>query len=308
MTMKLGIVVVYLVREGNERLIDLHLESIRRNTSVSYTIYGCATRLVRALRERLAGDPAVTLVDLPATGLRKKRGARELPGAVDTGRDRGGRDARRRSSRGLVPDPKRLVRGPGERYSAPARPFAAAVRESRLDFKPFTAGMLITREFLLERRPRFLLDAAERASADYRRYRRRFRHHHDSGVGYGFFAFREGVEWFPLERTNRGEDHCHFGSIYGDTFFHLGAAAWKRKDFPGSRAPTGALEVRARLSSRLSRFVPERVRIGIKRAVNRTVPALDIGRKYAANEREFEIVRARLFSDPDSYVNYLRFG
>jgi hypothetical protein len=50
------------------------------------------------------------------------------------------------------------------------------------------------------------------------------------------------------------------------------------------------------------------VRIGIKRAVNRTVPALDIGRKYAANERAFEIVRTRLFSDPDSYISYLRFG
>ena len=305
--MKLGIVVVYLVREGNERLIDLHLESIRRNTSVSYTIYGCATRLVPALRERLAGDPAVTLVDLPATGLRKsEEHANYLEQLIPVAIEEGATHVAV-----LHVDSFPIRNGWCEDLAqrlAPARPFAAAVRESRLDFKPFTAGMLITREFLLERRPRFLLDAAERASADYRRYRRRFRHHHDSGVGYGFFAFREGVEWFPLERTNRGEDHCHFGSIYGDTFFHLGAAAWKRKDFPGSRAPTGALEVRARLSSRLSRFVPERVRIGIKRAVNRTVPALDIGRKYAANEREFEIVRARLFSDPDSYVNYLRFG
>jgi hypothetical protein len=91
-------------------------------------------------------------------------------------------------------------------------------------------------------------------------------------------------------------------------FFHLGAAAWKRKDFPGSRGPTAALDVRTRLPSRLSRLIPERVRIGIKRAVNRTVPVLDIGRKYAANERAFEIVRTRLFSDPDSYISYLRFG
>lgn len=305
--MRLGIVVVYLVREGSERLLDLHLEYIRRHTPAPYTIYSCATRLAPALHERLAGDPEVILVDLPTTGLRKSEEHANyleqlIPFALEDGATH---------VAVLHVDSFPIRSGWCEDLAqrlAPARPFAAAVRESRLDFKPFTAGMLITREFLLERRPRFLLDAAERASADYRRYRRRFRHHPDSGVGYGFLAFREGLEWLPLERTNRGEDHCHFGSIYGDTFFHLGAAAWKRKDFPGSRAPTGALEVRARLSSRLSHFVPERVRIRIKRAVNRTVPALDIGRKYAVNEREFEIVRARLFSDPESYVNYLRFG
>ncbi|MGD1146772.1 MAG: hypothetical protein ABR961_02330 [Thermoanaerobaculaceae bacterium] len=305
--MKLGIVVVYMVREGSERLLDLHLEYIRRHTPTPYTIYGCVTRLASPLRARLARDPAATLLDLPATKERKsEEHAHYLEQLISIALEDGATHVAT-----LHVDSFPVRSGWFEdlaRPLTPGCPFAAAVRDNRLDRKPFTAGMLISRDFLRERRPRFLLSEAERASADYRRYRRRFRHHPDSGVGYGFLAFREGLEWLPLERTNRGEDHCHFGSIYGDAFFHLGAAGWKRKDFPGSRGPTAALDVRARLSSRLARLLPDRVRIGIKRAVNRTVPALDIGRKYAANERAFELVRTRLFADPDSYIRYLRFG
>lgn len=35
---------------------------------------------------------------------------------------------------------------------------------------------------------------------------------------------------------------------------------------------------------------------------------LDIGRKYTVNEDAFKVVQARLFSDPDSYLRFLRFG
>jgi hypothetical protein len=305
--MKLGIVVVYMVREGSERLLDLHLEFIRRNTGGPFAIYGCVNRLVPALRRRLSSLPEFAPVDLPATEL---RGSEEHAYYLERLADAALADGATHVAV-LHVDSFPIRASWCEELAgrlSPLRPFAAAVRDSRLDRKPFTAGMLIAGDFLRERRPRFLLTHDERASAAYRAYRRRVRHHPDSGVGYGFLAFREGLEWVPLERSNRGEDHCHFGSVYGDAFFHLGAAAWKRKDFPGSRGPTAALDVRAGFSSRLSRFAPRSVRIGVKRALNRTFPALDLGRKYAANERAFQAVRNRLFSDPDAYIDFLRFG
>jgi hypothetical protein len=305
--MRLGIVAVYMVREGSERLLDLHLDYIRAHTAAPFALYGCVNRLAPALRGRLASLPEFRTVDLPATDLRKSEehahylerliGAALADGATHVA---------------VLHVDSFPVRTGWEGELAgrlsPTRPFAAAVRDGRLDRKPFTAGMLIASDFLRERRPRFLLDDRERASTAYKSYRRRFRHHPDSGVGYGFLAYREGLDWVALERTNRGEDHRHFGSVYGDTFFHLGAAAWGRKDFPGSRGPTAALDARARLSGRVSGWVPRRLRIGIKRMVNRALPALDLGRKYAANEEAFRAVRDRLFADPESYLRYLRFG
>ncbi len=305
--MRLAVVAVYMVREGSERLLDLHLEYVRRHTAAPFAIYGCTNRLAPALRSRLASLPEFEAVELPATGLRKsEEHAHYLERLIDAALADGATHVAV-----LHVDSFPVRSGWAENLAGrlgPSRPFAAAVRDARLDRKPFTAGMLVAADFLREHRPRFLLDDGERASSAYRAYRKRFRHHPDSGVGYGLLAFRDGLDWVALERSNRGEDHCHFGSVYGDTFFHLGAAAWKRKDFPGSRGPSAALDVRAGLSSRLSRFLPRRVRVGIKRVVNRRLPALDIGRKYAMNEAAFRAVRERLFADPESYIRYLRFG
>jgi len=305
--MKLGVVAVYMVRPENERLLDLHLDSLRAHTAAPFAIYGCVNRLEPALRGRLAALPEFESVAIPDTALRKsEEHAYYLERLIDAAVGDGATHV------AVLHVDSFPVRSGwdadlADRLSV-SRPFAAAVRDSRLDRKPFTAGMLIASDFVRERRPSFLLDDEERASAAYRAYRRRFRHHPDSGVGYGFLAFRDGLDWVALERTNRGEDHCHFGSVYGDTFFHLGAAAWKRKDFPGSRGPTATVDVRARLAPRLSSMIPAGMRVAIKRALNRTVPALDLGRKYAANEEAFNAVRDRLFSDPDSYIRYLRFG
>ncbi len=305
--MKLGIAVVYLVRDGNERLLELHLESIRRHTGVPYVIYASANRLAAGMQATLRRRPEVRILDLPATALRtSEEHAWYLEQLIAVALDDG-------VSHVAVFHVDSFPVRPGWAQETAAalserRPFAAAVRDTRCDDKPFTAFMLMQSEFLRRWRPHFLLDGEERRSAAYRSYRRRFPHHPDSGVGFGLLAYREGLEWLRLERSNRGEDHAHFGSIYGDTAFHLGAAAWRRKDFPGSRGPTGLLDLRARLGPALGRVLPAGARSWLKRVMSRAVPVLDIEAKYAANEAAFEAVRQRLLADPDAYLAHLRFG
>jgi hypothetical protein len=305
--MKLGIAVVYLVREGNERLLDLHLESIRTHTGVPYIIYASAKRLAAGMQATLGRRPEVRMLDLPVTALRtSEEHAWYLEQLIAAALDDGVTHV------AVFHVDSFPIRPGWARETAEAlserRPFAAAVRDTRCDDKPFTAFMLIESEFLRRRRPHLLLDAGERRSAAYRRYRRRFPHHPDSGVGFGLLAYREGLEWLRLERSNRGEDHAHFGSIYGDTAFHLGAAAWRRKDFPGSRGPTGVLDLRARLGPVLGGVLPAGARAWLKRVMSRAVPALDIEAKYAANQAAFDAVRQRLLADPDAYLAHLRFG
>ena len=61
--MKLGIVVVYLVTERNEKLLDLHLSQIENNTEVPYKIYGSAARLYPKFRQKLQQNPNVKICD-----------------------------------------------------------------------------------------------------------------------------------------------------------------------------------------------------------------------------------------------------
>jgi hypothetical protein len=59
--MKLGILVVYLVTEEDERLLDIHLSQIEKTTSVPFRIYAVANRLQPRFRERIESLPYVTI-------------------------------------------------------------------------------------------------------------------------------------------------------------------------------------------------------------------------------------------------------
>ncbi len=304
--MRLGIAVVYLVTGGNEGLLRLHLDRIAAHTRAQYTLYAGANRLRSDLREELGRRGHVRLCDLPATAARESAehafylerlmAAAAGDGAthvavlhVDSFPLRDGWDAELAGA------------------LSPSRPFAAAVRDAEVDRKPFTACLFATADFV-RRGPRLLLTDEERRSVPYRRYRREHPHHPDSGVGWGLLAFREGLDWLRLERTNAAEDHCHFGSVYGDLVFHLGAASWERKDFPVRREPTRGLALRRALAAAGRAVAPAPVRKAVKRALAGAVPALDIERKYETNERAFASVRDRLLADPERYLRLLRSG
>ena len=59
--MKLGIAVVYMVSERNERLLDLHLSQIEKNTTIPYTIYACVNHLLPQFLPKLEQNPRVTI-------------------------------------------------------------------------------------------------------------------------------------------------------------------------------------------------------------------------------------------------------
>lgn len=304
--MRLGIAVVYLVPEGNEPLLDLHLERLVRHTRLPFTVYGVVNRPAPWLARRLS-LPFVRICEVPTTD---RRGPAEHAHYLDRLLLEAVRDGATHVAT-LHVDSFPVQDGWADELAAqldPGMPFAAAVRDERVDFKPFTAAILARAEFLEHHRPTLLLSRQTRATRAYRRYRRAFPHHPDSGVGWGFTAWQDGLDWLPLRRTNGGQDHTHFGTIHGDTVFHLGAASWARKDFPGSVAPTPALRWRARLAPAFRRLLPAAARERLKDEVSRRLPLLDNERTYRANEEAFLSVKQRLLADPEGYLRFLRFG
>ncbi len=324
--MKLGIAVVYMVSERNERLLELHLSQIEKNTTLPYTIYAAVNRLLPQFREKLEAHRKVKICPcesyVAGSGLlRHERGQAGMKGGVH-------QDCKYEHSwyleqliRQAIDDgvthvavfhvdsfpiqhgwDRELIARLSDRCV-----LAGTVRDEKTDYKPLTAGILFPREFYLKYRPRLLLTEKELNSADYQRYRQACPHCGDSGVGYGFRIFVEGLMWHPLFRSNGGGgDHALFGAVHGDMIFHLTTAAVVDQQNvidctvrPSQRR--GLLGAMARLSIVL---IPARLRRTIRSRISGSIREW-----YRSKDRqEWERERAMLLDDPERYLAHLRTG
>lgn len=323
--MKLGIAVVYMVSERNERLLEIHLDQIEKNTTVPYTIYAAVNAVRPACRTKLQVHPRVKICACE-------------PYVTGSGLLR--QDRRQVATRGLAfLDSKyehswyleqliRMAIEDGVSHIAlfhvdsfPIRRgwatelagrlsdrcvLAGISRDPEFDHKPLTACVFYGRDFYCTYQPRLLLTQEEIDSQDYQRYRQACPHSGGSGVGYGFKVFTEDLTWFPLIRSSTGGDHPLFAGVYADLIFHLMATTVVEEqhavDFtlrPSQRS--GLLGATARVARAL---LPET----LKRRIRwRASPHLKAWCRTGDREA-WEQERHRLLDDPDGYLAHLRTG
>ncbi|HYW48380.1 MAG TPA: hypothetical protein VE959_36285 [Bryobacteraceae bacterium] len=299
--MKLGIAVVYLVKEGDEGLLDLHLSQIARCTHVPYTCYAAVNRLAPHLRARLARAPRTRIVDIRTTA---QRGTEEhayylewlVKTAVQDGvthvatlhidsfpvRDGWAEDLASRLTGKCV--------------------LAAVTREEVGDLKPHPSLMFFHRDFYLASKPSFLLGRSCRSSPEYRRYRAEYGAAEDTGIGYGFDIFRQELSWYRLLRTNRVEDHYAMAGIYGDLVFHLGAATRGHQVFYSDAIPAGTSQTMRsvlRFGRRCLSALPQAWQ---DRIIRGAFPAHQVNAAIQVD------IKKKLLADPDAYIRRLRTG
>ena len=233
---RLGIAVVYLVSERNEGLLNLHLRQIERNTEVPYTIYAAANRLLPRFQPLLEQNARVTIC--PCESFTVPAGPSAPLSPHDPLRDEHSfyleQLVRRAVADGvshvaiLHVDSFPLRRGWEQQLAARLDEtcvLAGIMRDEVRDRKPLTACILFHRDFYLRYAPRLLISPKERASDLYRRYARAWPHVRDSGYGYGFRIFAEGLSWYPLRRSVSATRHRFIAGVYDDLVFHLAEAA-----------------------------------------------------------------------------------
>lgn len=218
--MKLGICCVYLFDTDSEWLLDLQLQYVRETLSgYDHAIYGAANRLRPELRNRLAREPAVKLVPLPAINT---KGSPEHAYYLDLLLRHAAADGCTHLATIDADSFPVLPNWPGvllERMTG--KRLAAVHRTENLDtFLPHPCGLFMERSFLTDHDPKFL--PPKEAMAEFRAATgQRF----DTGIGYGYALWKSGEPWLPLLRSNRRNHHFLMAGIYGDTFFHLGASS-----------------------------------------------------------------------------------
>jgi hypothetical protein len=319
--MKIGIAVVYMVSERNAKLLDLHLDYFRKNTENSYTIYACVNGLLPQFHGRLQSEPSVKICPCEPYG----GGSALWPsGSADSMPRQSLASASKYEHswyleqliRAAIEDgvshvalfhvdsfpiqygwDTRLIREFSDRCV-----LAGVTRDVQRDNKPLTAGTLFPREFYLRYQPRLLLTQAQRESEAYRRYEQACPHVSDSGFGYGFKMFQEGLSWYPLARSEAPGVESLFAGIHGDLIFHLQAAVFIER----TRTVGHTLQLSQRRGlvgwgARLARLVlPAWMRQRMRSHVE--THCLQLDRDAWEQERRW------FLEDPDGYLTYLRTG
>jgi hypothetical protein len=305
MTLRLGVVVVYVVEDGQERLLDLHLSRLARHTAAPYTIHGVTVRTGASCRRRLERDPQAVLHDLPPTAL---RGAAEhsyyLEPLVHAALDGG---ATHVVTLHLDSFPVRdgWVEHLIERIQPP-HAFATVPGIS-------TACLLFPRSFHVAPAPSFLLPPDVLQSGDGERYLRERAPSRHSGIGYGFKAWQNGLTWYEMPLTAGGRSHglaeASGAEIHGDLLFHLkGAVRLRSVTPPELPAPLRRLgRARVEAALRLVRAaVPEGARKAVRRRWRPQLEPLIDGSRLRWMAEGLRSAAERLDAAPDDYIEELR--
>lgn len=308
--MKLGIVVVYFVKEENEELLDLHLSQIERHTDVPYTIYGSVKRLLPRFREKVERQPKMKICDIPETPLR--------------GDDEQTFYLEHLVKEAIQDGSSHIVTLHVDSFpirSGWAEALAGKLSESCVFATPYygnyTACLFFQRDFHLKYRPAFRLSEVELSSPEYRVFCKKLKHIPHCGIGYFFKAYSEGLSWYPLAESNKGNaKFVLISSIYDDLIFHLNAAAFSENE---PIQTTSFIPVRKwgwkhfwlPILRILLLTRTQQKLLGVKRFI---IPRhlMSMGWKHLGFPMFYQPIywheRKQLLENPESYLNYLRTG
>lgn len=308
--MNLGIVVVYLVREEDEALLELHLRQLDRHTEAPFQIFAAANRLAPRFRRRLQEHPRIRVCDVPDTPLRGYEEHayyldRLVPEAIEHGA----------THVALLNVDSFPIRSGWDRRLAerlsPSCVLAAVMRVENEDHKPHPSCIFFDRRFYLDARPTALLGEDEMSSAAFARYRSEHPVIADTGIGYGFRLHQRKLDWYPLLRSNRTAGHYIIGSVYGDLIFHLGGASRDAKLHIRERQRLDAIRDRSWISRSFSRLRKLGARLtppGLRAKLRPYVLPAASRQILAESDRAYRRARERLLADPEAYFDELCSG
>ncbi len=287
--MKLGIVVVYLVAEDDDKLLDLHLAQIQKHTSIPYIIYAGTNRLLPKFIARLQERPEVKICSLDSADLRNAaENSFYLEQLVKIAID----DVATHVVT-LHPDSFPIRDGWAQKLSSEVDGKAFAT----VDRGPYTACLFFARDFYLNHQPHFLLSDAEHSSAAYEEFSRRHKHVVHSGVGYLYRAFADGLRWHSLTESNLKDA---FGIVYDGLVFHLHGNA--RLDL----VPPGLLNTRT--SARMLLNMRALVRNVIPGRARRVLWDNFGDSLTLVDKPAMQLAKQKLLENPDAYFARMRVG
>ena len=303
--MKLGITVVYFVKKDEGWLIDLHLKYIRRYTDVPYKIYAAAERLLPEYRYKIENaDDIVICKPGPTNEIAGKENSFYLEQLFQVAVDDGCTHIAtfHVDSFPLQNNWAGYLSGKLEKGCQ----LAAIERAEENDHKPHSSFMFFGVDYYLKYKPALRLEEEAKNEGLYRKYLRRFPHVQDSGFGFGYQLYKDHLQWYRMNRSNKKYAGTFFGGIYDDLVFHLGGAGFtilvSRKD----KIWYWRKEAVIKYIFKLLRFV----RIDTRLLEKKYLPGFDKSKSRrrisTKNNAISKNIKERLLTDPDQFFNFVR--
>ena len=298
--MKLAIIVVYLLSEENERLFDIHLEKIQNNTTSPFTIYAGINLLLPQFVNKLDKYDFVKICDCQdyKGPDEDNRGTKEQSHYVEQIINRAIKDG---VSHIVIMHPDSFPIKLGWDIYLEKKLSDSCVLVS--NFPAMSGCTFFNRDFYLKYQPRLLPSIEEKVSTSWKNFQKTNRATNlvETGMGYGYKAYLENLTWYKLKRSNRGEYHNYYGSIFEDVVFHLGSASEYNNRLMRNYAKDS-------IYNQIKQYILNLLPISIKKKIKSTLPDKILYPEVKKNKSDFLKVRKSLFNETEEFLNFLRIG
>jgi len=297
--MKLGIIVVYLVSEPDEKLLDIHLDQIAKNTISDYTIYANVNLLLPKFHKILHNNSNIKICisDDYIGSFDGLRATHELSFYAEKLIKEAIKDG---VSHVVVMHPDSFPIKAGWEHILANYISNSTVMVSK--FPEMSACLFFDKNFYLKFNPKLISTKIEIKSLIYKQFLKNIRAVDllEPGMGYAFETYKKKLKWKTLERSNADEDHYHFGSIFEDLIFHLGAASHSDRSFY-------KYEEKPRIP-RIKKMIAKILPPGIKEKIKTSNLQTYLRPEIKTHQYYHSIIKEKLFADPDGYIEFLRTG
>ena len=297
--MKLGIVVVYLISEVDEKLLDIHLDQIAKNTTTDYTIYANVNMLLPKFIQKLKNNSNVKICNSndyigPIDGLRSTYelsyyAEKLIKEAIDD-----------QVTHVVIMHPDSFPIQMGWERILEKTISNSNVMVSK--FPEMSACLFFRRSFYLNYNPKLISSKIDLKSSIYKQFLNDIGAVDllEPGMGYAFEIYKKTFQWKSLNRSNLGEDHYFYGGIFEDLIFHLGGTSHGNRSFYRHNEKTRIPRVKKMIAKILSPVLKEKIKTSYLQSYLK--PEIKTHQYYHS------IVKKNLFADPDGYIKFLRTG
>jgi len=300
---KLAIIVVYYLNDADIDVLDIHLQSIIKNTHSNYTIYGVANRVSDTVKQHLEKYKNLELVSLESfNGTGSEEHSFYLDKLINYAINSGQSTHICTLDCDSFPIKENWEQSLYKTITNESPVTAVSRVENGDTFLPHPSMTFFASDFYIENKFEFFPSKEKINEPSFQNFLFTTKQKIDSGIGLAYLLYSKNIKWTPLLRSNKHNDHFLLAGIYGDLIFHLGSMSWSNRDFRKDRSESFRIQLAVFIRNKIIHCPVGSFRRQLLNLIEQ--PALD--KIKHRNQKTYKNIRQQLNENSERYMNYLQ--